>query len=392
MGRGSRRLDASTPLPELKAAAAKVARTRRWCDGAEVTIARLIAAKSVFPEKDLADAGRTSNRVARKAARRGETLKETPKLGGALTDGAISAEHADAAGAALRDLEGEQRAELAKRIDSLVDLASRSTPEEFARRVREESRRVTDDGGEGRLARQQRSIRFNHRVDPASRMIELWGRLDPLRGMKFLNRLKARMGELFADKAPDDCPSDPVEKNAYLQALALLDLCEGRSGAVGRPEVIVVVDTRETGGPTVDWGVPVELPVRVLTELVPGADIHTVVVRDGAVAHAPGNVNLGRTTRLANVAQRRVLRALYPRCAVPDCPVLFDHCKIHHVVWWRHGGRTDLDNLLPVCNRHHTAIHHEGWTVDLASDRTLTLTLPDRTVMTTGPPSRRRAA
>ena len=124
----------------------------------------------------------------------------------------------------------------------------------------------------------------------------------------------------------------------------------------------------------------------------PEPTFHTVVVRDGAVVHAPGNVNLGRTTRLANVAQRRVLRALYPRCAVPDCPVLFDHSKIHHVIWWRHGGRTDLDNLLPVCNRHHTAIHHEGWTAELAPDRTLTLTLPDRTVMTTGPPSRRRAA
>jgi predicted restriction endonuclease len=61
---------------------------------------------------------------------------------------------------------------------------------------------------------------------------------------------------------------------------------------------------------------------------------------------------------------------------------------VHHVKWWRHGGRTDLENLLAVCVRHHTAIHHEGWQVELATDRTLTVTLPDRTVMTTGPPAR----
>jgi len=60
------------------------------------------------------------------------------------------------------------------------------------------------------------------------------------------------------------------------------------------------------------------------------------------------------------------------------------------VVWWRHGGRTDLDNLLPVCFRHHRAIHQQGWTIDLTADRILVVTLPDGRVMTTGPP--RRAA
>jgi hypothetical protein len=180
------------------------------------------------------------------------------------------------------------------------------TPEEFARRVRDEQRRLEDDEGDGRLGRQKRAIRFNHRVDPASGMIEFWGKFDPLRGLGFLNRLKARMGGLFGEKTPDDCPSDPLEKNAYLQALALLDLCEGRGTRGGRPEVIVVVDTRDSAageGPVVDWGIPVELPVKVLTDLVPRADAHTVIVRDGAIVHAPGRLNLGRTTRLANTAR-----------------------------------------------------------------------------------------
>jgi hypothetical protein len=125
--------------------------------------------------------------------------------------------------------------------------------------------------------------------------------------------------------------------------------------------------------------------------MVPHADVHTVVVRDGAIVHAPGRLHLGRTTRLANAAQRRALRAIYPTCAIPDCPVRFDHSKIHHVRWWRHGGRTDLDNLLPVCVQHHTAIHDQGWTIELTPDRTLVVTLPNREVMTTGPPRRRAA-
>ena len=112
--------------------------------------------------------------------------------------------------------------------------------------MRAEAERLAGDEGETRLARQQQAIRFNHRVDPASGMVELWGKLDPLRGLGFLNRLKARMSELFADKTPDGCPSDPVDKNAYLQALALLDLCERGGGRSARPEVIVVVDTRNS--------------------------------------------------------------------------------------------------------------------------------------------------
>ena len=38
----------------------------------------------------------------------------------------------------------------------------------------------------------------------------------------------------------------------------------------------------------------------------------------------------------------------------------YDRCKLHHITWWRHGGRTDLDNLLPVCSRCHTKIHQDG--------------------------------
>lgn len=387
-------VDASSDRAQVLQAVADLAAIRRWCDGREVALAGFMRRHSPIPEKPMANAARTSQRKARKALQRGETARETLALGQALANGEVSGEHVDAAGAALRNADAAKRGELATRIDALAGVAATMSAEEFGRLVRAQAERMAGDGGEERLARQQRAIRFNHRVDPASGMIEIWGKLDPLRGMKFVNRLRARVSELFADKTPDGAPSDPLEKHAYLQALALLDLCEGGGGRAGRPEVIVVVDTRVSNGdgPVVDWGIPVELPVSVLTELVPDADVHTVVLRDGAIVHAPGRLDLGRATRLANAAQRRALRAIYPTCAIPDCPVRFDHCKIHHVRWWRYGGRTDFANLLPVCSRHHTAIHDQGWVIELEPGRTLTVTLPNGEVMTTGPPRRRRAA
>ena len=121
----------------------------------------------------------------------------------------------------------------------------------------------------------------------------------------------------------------------------------GGTSKPGRPEYVAVIDadTPTATDPRVEFSIPVEVPWRVLAELAGDADVHAVMVRNGVVLHAPGNLNLGRSTRLANPAQRRALRGLYSTCAIPGCSVRYEHCKLHHVIWWRHGGRTDLDNL-----------------------------------------------
>ncbi len=52
----------------------------------------------------------------------------------------------------------------------------------------------------------------------------------------------------------------------------------------------------------------------------------------------------------------------------------------HHVVWWRHGGGSDLANLIPLCVRHHHRVHDGGWQLELdPSNRHLKVALPDGT-------------
>jgi predicted restriction endonuclease len=82
---------------------------------------------------------------------------------------------------------------------------------------------------------------------------------------------------------------------------------------------------------------------------------------------------------------------LYSTCAIPGCSVRYQRCKLHHVIWWRHGGRTDLDNLLPVCTQHHTRLHTEQWDLTLGPNRELTIRFPDGNVLSTGPPNRHAA-
>ena len=33
------------------------------------------------------------------------------------------------------------------------------------------------------------------------------------------------------------------------------------------------------------------------------------------------------------------------------------HLKAHHLIHWADGGPTDLDNLILLCQFHHTAVH-----------------------------------
>ena len=204
-------------------------------------------------------------------------------------------------------------------------------------------------------------------------------------------QLDAQVEAMFHDAHPAGCPTDLLEKQSYLRAHALLALLRGKGARAGRPEIIVVEDytnTQSDGRPTVDWGFDVDLPREFLEGLRPRANVHSVKVRNGVVIEAPGNLNLGRTTRLANRAQRRALRGLYATCAMPGCCVRYSRTKLHHVIWWRNSGLTNLDNLLPVCEVHHQKIHTCGWAVSLGSNRELTVTLPDGQIMSTGPPQR----
>jgi hypothetical protein len=275
---------------------------------------------------------------------------------------------------------------------SLVTIAENVSAEEFARTVSAQARRLErDSDGLERLQRQRRAVRFDSWVDRHTGMGRWSATWDPETMLRLENLLDAKVQALFHDTQPANCPTDLLAKQSFLRAHAVLALLDGGGSRLGRPEIVVVVDHTHPdrdGRPFIDWGLPVDLPDRVLDDLAKRARTFTVVVRNGVVIDAPGELNLGRTTRIANRAQRRALGALYATCAIPGCHVRYSRTKLHHVIWWRHQGLTDLDNLLPVCERHHHNIHHDGWTLTLTPNRMLTIQFPDGQIMTTGPPQR----
>ncbi len=110
----------------------------------------------------------------------------------------------------------------------------------------------------------------------------------------------------------------------------------------------------------IDCGLGIDLPVETLRRMACYAEITPIIVgADGVHLH------LGRTTRLASREQRRALRAMYRGCAIPGCCVAWDYVVIHHLKWFRNLGTTDIDNLLPLCTKHHHLAHEGRWQLTL---------------------------
>jgi Domain of unknown function (DUF222) len=373
---------AGSSLDETNTALASVTRLAGWLESRRLAMVGRIGELSSFPEKHIATATRTSQRDATKTAKRASTLARSPELAASLADGKVTAGHVDAVTNALGSVDPAERAKLTPAIARLLPVAENGTPAEFERAVRREVETANLVDGEERLTRQKRAARFRSWTDRETGMWRFAGELDPEAGLTFHAHLERMMATLFADKIPDGCPADPGEKNDWLRAQAFIALVNGQKIASGAPETIVVVDTRDG---SIRWDLDIDLPASAVQRFVDRSNVHFVDIHGDRINFADGNLNLGRTARIANRAQRRAKQAMHATCVIPGCEVRFAHTRLHHIVWWENGGLTDLANLTPVCIHHHGQIHNGHITMRLAPEGSLHVTIND--TMTNGPPN-----
>jgi len=72
-------------------------------------------------------------------------------------------------------------------------------------------------------------------------------------------------------------------------------------------------------------------------------------------------LDVGRARRLHTTGQRQALSVVHDSCAVAGCERPFAWCEIHHPHPWSAGGKTDLDNAIPLCGFHHNRAHENRW-------------------------------
>lgn len=350
-----------------------------------------LAAEGVgAPARDaLVGSGEVRARTARQEAARSQLAARSAELGTAMGSGLFGPDHLDVLVRRLGRLDDEHLGRIG--LGSILGRAAGLPADTFDRLVRRSveaaAAAATADSDEtpdeAEQARAESEV--THWFDHKTGMGHLSGRFDPERYEAIANAIDQHTSSMAAGH------DDAVAKNANLAAAALFDLVCGSGGRQRHlPLVNVVVDHQTlvegrhsaTVAETADGhGLADDAVARLCCDAV----LRRVVLDEQGVP-----IDVGRRHRTATGAQWSALRSVHSSCAWHGCDRPLSQCQVHHVRYWRHGGRTDLKNLVPLCSHHHHLVHEGGWQVELLADRSLHITRPDgRPYATTDPPSRR---
>jgi len=328
-----------------------------------------LAPAFVIPERELVAHGGLTSREAREVVSRGLVTEAAPEMGAVLAAGDTTAAHVDALGRGLK-IAGAEREAFLTHLPELVEASTTMTASQFDQLVKETAKSVVADDGLSTFERQKRETYFKMRNE-ADGCLSVSGKFDPISASILKSKI-GRFVEAMFHSGDKEVPVDVmpwIEPNDHRQAQALIALVNGASESVSdvqaRAEIVVHVDleTLQHGlhaGGTCRTALGADLPVETVRRLACEAEILPVVLDGRSVP-----IDVGRSKRLATVHQRRALEAIHPTCAIPDCEVIFDHCNVHHIEYWENGGATDLNNMVPLCSKHHHAAHEGGWTLKL---------------------------
>jgi hypothetical protein len=331
-----------------------------------------VAPTFVIPERELVAHGGLTSREAREVVSRGLVTEVAPEMGAVLAAGDTTAAHVDALGRGLK-IAGAERDAFMAHLPELVEASTTMTASQFDQLVKETAKSVVADEGLSTFERQKRETFFKMRNE-ADGCLSVSGKFDPISASILKSKI-GRVVEAMFHSGDKEVPVEVmpwIEPNDHRQAQALIALVNGASESVSdvpvRAEIVVHVDLEtlqrglQTGG-TCRTALGADLPVETARRLACDAEILPVVLDGRSVP-----IDVGRSKRLATVHQRRALEAIYPTCAIPDCEVIFDHCNVHHIEYWENGGSTDLNNMVPLCSRHHHAAHEGGWKLKLGPE------------------------
>ncbi len=308
------------------------------------------------------------------------------RTGEAVRDGQVSWRHAQVIGQVLAQVPQDRRQEAEQ---SLVSHATTLDPGQL-RRVGDRLVHCLDRDRADEQAIRRMDRRGLTVAETYDGMVAVNGLLDPVSGALLLTALNTKgrptgSGEHGDGHATSDASggSPDGRSPAQRRADALADICadwlEGinqvQVGGV-RPHLSVIVehatlastpdDRRDIAPGQLAWTGPVTASQ---VQLIGCDATVSRIVMDG-----PSQViDVGRATRTIPPPLRRAVIARDRTCVAPGCGRLPEHCDVHHIIFWEHGGATTLENTVLLCRHHHRLVHLKGWQVviDTTGRRTL---------------------
>ncbi|WP_067133198.1 HNH endonuclease signature motif containing protein, partial [Microtetraspora malaysiensis] len=328
---------------EVEVAMAEIVALARAIDLAEAAIAaRLPIAEAgkghhLFGRRSIGAwlAAATGSRTARAGERvtLSRQLPRLPHTAGLFTSGRLSFGYAATIASATRHLD-DAETELAEPI--LVELAqaSASTVEDVAR-AGQTIIETIDPGG--RLARAAAKTERQHLTisDTTDGMGRVSGLLDPELKMQ----LKTWLEPLAVKTDSTDLRSRP---RRMADALAIR-LSQGGRRTVMHVTVTEQTLTGQSEEPAfLEDGTPI--PAQDARRMAYTAELRRVLRDSDGIMK-----DFGRARRLASADQREAILAMYRSCCREGCDVPAYLAEIDHIEPWYPTGRTNLDNLAPLC-------------------------------------------
>jgi hypothetical protein len=295
----------------------------------------------------------------------------------------------------------------------LADLAGPMTAAQLERFVAAHRSVTRADDERARLMR-----RLTFRVEDDGQLT-MTIRLPAVDGAVVLQALRAATGDIKdshgtegGDSAETSDRTDTRKHSPAALADALVEVASGYLGGkiavASNPDIYQVIvhvgaavlDT-ETGG---DVSAETPSPARDGRQIGHAADPARCHLEDGPAIspataqriaceatfswmlhdHRGDVLDVGRRHRRPPPAMRRAVRERDGyRCLYPGCNSR--HTDIHHIVPWAKGGATRLANLASFCEAHHVIIHELGLIVVRAPGGSVTVALPDGTVVPASP-------
>ena len=349
----------------------KLSRLRNRLDA---VICELAASADEHADSRVLDAGTTGTLVAAATVAnpqagsatvaRGNALQHLPAVRAGFAAGTISSAHV-----AVIVAEAPRIVRWAGIETAVVTLAEQVEPAELARVLKlladQDQPEALDHTAEA--LHEKRSVSLS---ETPSGMFRLDGYLDPVEGAKLseaLTRLMTRTGR--------DDPRTPKQRRA--DALAdLISAGMANQHPLGVSQLSVLVDLEDLA---TDHGATLEdnsaLGARMYDLLTCTAIISVILGTRGKNVFVP--LALARGKRAATASQWQALIARDRGCI--RCGRAPRYCQAHHIHHWRHGGKTDVSNMVLLCQRCHHDLHFGQYTI------TITQGIPTIT------PTRRRA-
>ena len=341
----------------------------------------------------LAESTGMSRNDARSQVRTITAIGAVPAVLDAVEDGRMSVANAGKLADALDQTsigEVESDGELLAKAESLP-------PERFAKEAKRWVAERQADGGEAEY-RRQRARRAVRTWNGDDGMVHLYGQFDPVTGRRIRSRLNRDAHRLLdADRKHARAGGEARSMRQARGGGEARSMRQARGGGVIRSLEQCMADaldnmTRGTAGggkPFADIALVARLDPetgKLMASIADGDPLPAGVIERlagesswfGLVLSAKGvPMWKGRNIRRATESQFQALMALYGGCAgcgEPD----EDKLHAHHMDPFAWGGRTDLDNLMPLCWGCHGKIHDHGWQVVGAGDGKHTIRPPGR--------------